>query len=73
MRFSYGFNRPTRWSIDFLTHDFALILYGFHMVLIVPLVGLSTLGLVFLWFSYAVVMFSYGFNRPPSLVYLLSG
>ena len=35
------------------------------MVLIVPLVGPSAFGFVFVWFSYGFVSFSYGYNRPP--------
>ena len=42
------------------------------MVLIVPLVGPTAFGFVFLlfsygfvWFSYGFVRFSYGSNRPP--------
>ena len=35
------------------------------MVLIVPLVGPSAFGFVFVWFSYVVARFSYGFTRPP--------
>ena len=32
------------------------------MVLIVPLVGPSALGLVFVWFYYGFIMLSYGFR-----------
>ena len=35
------------------------------MVLLVPLVGLSAMGIVFVWFSYGFVRFAYGCNRPP--------
>ena len=44
----------------------------FCMVLIVPLVGPSASGVVFVWFSHRFVRFSYGLNRPPSLVYRFS-
>ena len=39
-------------------------LYGFRMLLIVPLVGPSAFGVVFVWFPYALVSCSYGLIVP---------
>ena len=44
-----------------------MFLEGFCMFLIVPLVGPSAFGFVFVWFFYGFVRFSYCFNRPPRL------
>ena len=51
-------------AFETFSYGLPLVLYGFRMVSIVPIVGLSVFGFVFEWFSYAVVNFSYGFNRP---------
>ena len=41
---------------------FLCFLQSVHMVLIVPLVGPSAFGLVFLWLSYGFPMVMYGFR-----------
>ena len=47
------------------SHGCLMVVWGFRMVLMVPLAGPSTFRVVFVWFSDGFVSFPYGFTRPP--------